>query len=129
MIITRRSVLVAATFGVIFSPGGAFSLASRESFSGTATRLRALVPSPRSALEIGRVYLSRCPEEIGTGPLTRLILLSMSLREVDVAALDHRALPAMLTSCVRADFEKGFTVEIGGWILSRTEARLCALWT
>lgn len=127
MIVTRRFILVAAAFRASLSPGRAW-LASAVCFGGAATRLRALVPAPMSAREIGRIYLAQCPEEDGTAALTRLILSSMSMDEGEVVALNRQALSATFTSRVRTDFEKGCTVEIGGWILSRTEARLCALW-
>jgi hypothetical protein len=129
MIVTRRFLLAAAAFSACMSPNEAFALLSAGRFSGAATQLRALVPAPKSAREIGRMYLAHCPEERGVHALTRLILSSMSLDERDAVALDRQALSAMLTSRVRADFENGETVEIGGWILSRTETRLCALWT
>jgi hypothetical protein len=129
MLVTRRFILAAAALGATFSPRDAVSFVSTECSGGAAMRLRALIPAPVSAREIGRIYLAQCPEEDGIAALTRLILSSMSLDSGNVAALDRQALPAMVTSRVRADFEEEFTVEIGGWILSRTEARLCALWT
>lgn len=119
---TRRTfLLAAAAFGASLPPGPAFSM-------DAATRLRALVPAPTSARELGRIYLAQHPGEDGAA-LTRHILSSLSLDEEAVVALDRQALPAMVTSRVRADFENGRTVEVAGWILSRTEARLCALWT
>ena len=127
---TRRSfLLIAAAFGASLSPGSASSMVSAGYFSDAATRLRSLIPAPTSAREIGRIYLAQYPEEDGAAALTHHILSSLSLDEEKVVALDRQALPAMLSSCVRADFEKGRTVEVAGWILSRTEARLCALWT
>jgi hypothetical protein len=129
MFLTRRFILAAAALGASFSSRLAVSLISTEWSDGAAMRLRALLPAPASAREIGRIYLAQYPEERGIGTLTRLILSSMSPASAEVAALDPQALPAMVTARVRADFEKGFTVEIGGWILSRTEARVSALWT
>jgi hypothetical protein len=129
MFITRRFVLAAAALGANFSPRVAVWSVLTECVGGSAMRLRALVPAPGSAREIGRIYLAQYPAEDSIASLTRLILASMSLASGDVAALDHETLPAMVTSRVRADFEYRFTVDIDGWILSRTEARLCALWT
>ncbi len=129
MIVTRRFILAAAAFGASLSPGGASLLGPAQWFNDAAMRLRALAPSLASAREIGRIYLAQHPEENSISALTRLIHLSMALEEEDVAVLDRKPLSARLTSRVRSDFETGFTVEVGGWILSRTEARLCALWT
>ena len=129
MFVTRRFILAAAALGASLSSHQARSLVSMRHSNGAAMRLLTLVAAPASALEIGRIYLAQCPEEEGIVTLTRLILSSMSLNSGDLAALDCQALPARVTSRVRTDFERGVTVEIGGWILSRTEARLCALWT
>jgi hypothetical protein len=129
MIITRRFILAATAFGASFSLGGALSLASVECFGCTTILLRSLIPAPMSSRKIGRIYLAGHQEEEGTGALTRLILSSMSLDEGYLVAVDRQALLARVTSRVRADFAQGDTVEIGGWILARTEARLCALWT
>lgn len=40
----------------------------------------------------------------------------------ELAARRHR-----LEARVRAEFASGTTVQLDGWVLSRTEARLCAL--
>ena len=128
MIVTRRFILAAAAFGASLSPASASLLVPAQWFNEAAMRFRALVPSPASAREIGRIYLAQHPEENSILALTRLIRLSMSLEEEDVAVFGRQPLSARLTSRVRADFETGLTVEVGGWILSRTEARLCALW-
>jgi hypothetical protein len=129
MIVTRRFILVATAFGASLSPGGALSLVSAECFDCTTRRLRSLIPAPMSSRIIGRIYLAGHQEEEGIGALTRLILSSMSLDEGYVLAADRQSLLARVTSRVRADFSQGDTVEIGGWILARTEARLCVLWT
>jgi hypothetical protein len=126
---TRRFILAAAAYGACLSPCGALPFSAAGRFGDAASRLRALVPAPESAREIGRIYLAGRTGEVGAGTLTDLILSSMSLDEGTIVALDKQALSARLTSRVRADFAKGLTVEIGGWILSRTETRLCALWT
>jgi hypothetical protein len=129
MIITRRLLLTATALSAIFSARVAVSLLSSEWSGGAANRLRALIPVPASAREIGRIYLAQYPEEAGIDTLTHLILSSLSPQSLDVAALDQQALTATMSSRVRADFEQGCTAQIGGWILSRTEARLCALCT
>jgi hypothetical protein len=128
MFFTRRFILFAAALGAGNLPSLAASLYPTKSSGGATMRLRALLPASASAREIGRHYLARYPEEEGDVNLARLILSPMSPESGDVAALDHRELSTLVTSRVRADFENGRTVEIGGWILSRTEVRLCALW-
>jgi hypothetical protein len=128
MIVTRRFILAAAALGACFTAARASPFASAESCDA-AIRLRSLIPAPGSGREIGRVYLAKCPEEAGASALTPLILSSLSLEEGDVAGLEFQALSAKVAMRVRSDFEQGDIVDIDGWILSRTETRLCALWT
>lgn len=42
---------------------------------------------------------------------------------------DSLSLQKMMAEKVQADFENGETVVVRGWILSRTEARQCALFS
>lgn len=68
-----------------------------------------------SAQRLGRAYLRCCPEEAEPGVLRRRLGLD-------------RAAPAQDWSvAMAADFKAGRTVLVDGWVLSRTEARLCAL--
>lgn len=123
---TRRSFAVAlAAFGAALKSSSAMPVSNRR-LGDAASQLRALVLSPASAREIGRLYHAKYPEE-DSAALARHILSSLSLNEANLTAGERQVLPEKLKSCVRADFAKGCTVEVGGWILSRTEARLCAL--
>lgn len=60
---------------------------------------------------LGRAYLQRYPEEASQYQLARLVPADAGLRA-------HQ---------VRADFVAGEWVTLGGWVLSRTECRYCAL--
>jgi hypothetical protein len=82
--------------------------------------LLALVRRPESARVVGRAYLGRHPEEADAARLAAL--LERQLRERGAASLGER-----VARRVRQDFAEGATVHVKGWILSRTEARLCAL--
>lgn len=42
-------------------------------------------------------------------------------------ALDQREAVDTLVSAVRQDFREGRSIQVEGWVLSRTEAELCAL--
>lgn len=72
-----------------------------------------------SARVIGAAYLSAHPEESA--------VLPAFLRGLRARPGDARGLAGELAALVRADFERGNTVRLDGWVLSRTEARLCAL--
>jgi hypothetical protein len=64
----------------------------------------------RRYVALGRAYLQRHPEEAQC-QLAKLV----------------PADPGLRTRQVRADFVAGECVTLGGWILSRTECRYCAL--
>lgn len=75
----------------------------------------------RSAGLLGREYLATVPWEADREVLRRLL-----------PRLDHReaagdAPGEPLRRWVRDDFDAGRVVSVRGWLLSRTEARLCAL--
>lgn len=83
--------------------------------------------SGESGAEIGRVYLRRFPREGDAARLVRCIAGDLD-RPVDaLRALDRRELLSLLERRRSRDFEEGRTVSLEGWVLSITEARLCAL--
>lgn len=83
---------------------------------------------PAAARCIGQMYLREAPAEHDPVQLASLILSSLQLSSDDPVRLPRRALSKRLRVGVRADFAAGRTVILDGWILSRTEARVCALW-
>jgi hypothetical protein len=80
-----------------------------------------------SARVIGRDYLRLVPAEASAAVLTARVVerLPGGLRAVDAAG-DGR-LRELLLGAALEDFEGLRTVELHGWVLARTEARLCAL--
>ena len=90
----------------------------------------ALVPEDffdrvESAAAVGREYLRLVPEERDAARLRQLILADC--RETPGAGSPRRRLHDSVMARQRLDFEAGRTVRIDGWVLSRTEARLCGL--
>lgn len=84
------------------------------SFFGTAAVAR----------EIGEAFLDhvqsdRDPESIRAATAGTLDLIS--------AAKTRQAALTALVRAVRTDFREGRIIELHGWVLSRTEAELCAL--
>ena len=65
----------------------------------------------RAMKSVGRQYLSDQPEEASRAVLAALV----------------PANKAEISVLVREDFELGRLVDIDGWLLSRTECRVCAL--
>jgi hypothetical protein len=82
------------------------------------------VSAAASARNLGVEYLTRYPDEAD-----RSILLGHLAGLVSLSALmgdDDRAV-AGFNDRLRRDFAEGDIVRMGGWLLSRTELRLCAL--
>jgi hypothetical protein len=79
-----------------------------------------------SARAVGYEYLKVAPQEASQKVLVRLLSKDMPgvwWFEGSHSLRDHLALQII------RDFERHRTVEVSGWILSLTEARLCALTT
>lgn len=115
--LTRRGfVKWMVAFGTL-SPG-IVQAAARPRAESTARRLLAAWSHPDSAKEIGRVYLVGHPAEADA------TLLCHYLESTCVQP--ERGRPDW-SAVIRDDFARGNTVVVDGWVLSRTEARLCAL--
>jgi hypothetical protein len=77
------------------------------------------------ARSIGIEYLEQFPSEASASQLLTMIVqhrphvLRTSMTEAEARIFLQRA--------VRQDFHHGHTVELNGWVVSQTEARLCAL--
>ena len=73
--------------------------------------------------QLGLAYQSRFPEEANVASLTRI--LQDSLNQLPVKSTTE--LQDRLNSLIMADFARGDTVLLDGWVLARTEARQCTL--
>ena len=81
----------------------------------------------QSAAFIGREYLRNKPNESDLDLLIDLICSFQREQYSEIAKTDIKELRKLLMLKQRLDFEHGRTVNIRGWILSESEARLCAL--
>ncbi len=127
MTIARRSFFTGSVLLAIASLAGPAMACADRPPRRIADRLRALSGDPASARVLGEAYAELYPCEMGQ-ELPELILSSLSSAQRAAAANDDDALIALIAERVREDFAQGSTVVIDGWLLSRTEARLCALW-
>lgn len=120
---TRRGFLALLTAPV---------LAGAAACTGSATLRAALAGffgDRSSARALGAEYLRLFPNEDDDTRLVRR-LAGGRRRESEweqLAAADPDALFARVRECHRDDFAAGRTVSLRGWVLSETEARLCAL--
>jgi hypothetical protein len=76
------------------------------------------------ASKVGSAFLRQMG--VDAGPASILNATRATTRLIDRASSQDSAIAA-LVSAVRKDFEDGRSVQVDGWILSRTEADLCAL--
>ena len=91
-----------------------------------AERLAGLLSQRQSARVVGAAYLEAAPSEARVGSLVDAIAASL---EGGASALrvEERELRGLLANRVERDFKEDAIVCLRGWILSRTEARLCGL--
>jgi hypothetical protein len=90
-------------------------------------RLAPLLFHRDSACVVGREYLRATPGEATPSVLASLIAERLPAERQALESAREAELRRLLGASVVTDFEKGRTVELDGWVLSETEARLCAL--
>lgn len=88
----------------------------------------ATINDPTTLAELGNSYLKQVPDENSASQLVEYLLVS-STGEAIPETTDSLTLQTLLLQKVQADFQSGKTVVIRGWVLSRTEARQCALYS
>ena len=124
--ITRRRML-----WLLVALGGAVGLARFARvppFRDTArSPLEAVFGHPDSARRIGEAYLSRYPQEADAALLRTRIAGSPEDATRVLDGMRGGELAGWVRDRQREDFRDGRTVVVDGWMLSSTEARLCAL--
>ncbi|MGH3037022.1 MAG: hypothetical protein ACRDMU_07550 [Gaiellaceae bacterium] len=98
---------------------------SQEQLSGSE-RLAALLDG-ESARAVGREYLRAFPAEASRSALTARVAERLPGGSRVLATASDDRLRELLLHATSADFGELETVELRGWVLARTEARLCAL--
>ena len=97
-------------------------LRSRARHAGFNEAMRDLFRWSESAAIVGSAYLRLFPQEAYVALLTRELLGGSA--DIDP---DARSFARNLRRSICSDFRGERVVRIDGWVLSRTEARLCAL--
>jgi hypothetical protein len=114
--VTRRLLLL-----LLAASGGGGAAASRGRGAMAAAPARALLElfdRPARVQALGRAYLAGLQRPPSAAALARAIW-----QELDGAG----PLRARVADLVRRDFAAGRVASANGWLLSQTEARLCAL--
>jgi len=128
--VTRRGFLTGAlgvvTAGLVSMLGVGVYCSRREDLAGWGERgpdrLARALRDPAGARRIGVLYLERHPEEADPTLLEARIAEGAELDGVRCPTTAATALAA----AGRRDFREGRTVQVEGWVLGRTELRLCA---
>lgn len=114
-----------ATVAALGQLGAALVAPSERLSSADATvadMLTQLFPGSGHAVAVGRQFLRLYPEHAD-----RDRLLSVLGEDFVAAASDRTTLLRYCDLLRREDFSAGRTVVVNNWLLSRTEATLCAL--
>lgn len=90
-----------------------------------AARLAGVLGNRHSARAVGREYLRVAPA--AADQLAGAVSAQLAEGRTTLARAGDDELCGALARCVREDFERDAVVTLGGWVISRTEARLCAL--
>ena len=88
----------------------------------------ATINDPATIVEVGKAYINQVPGENSAERLIDQLMISPN-GDAIMATSDSLSLQKMMSEKVQADFENGETVVVRGWVLSRTEARQCALFS
>ena len=124
---------------LLLALGLAGSVAAGSKLSGAAegwlrqgnlrANLTALFIHQESAQAIGRAYLQSYPREADALRLEDQIARGIAGGRMLLATTSKPEVSKLLTDRIRQDFATDQVVKVQGWILSVTEARLCALTT
>jgi F0F1-type ATP synthase membrane subunit c/vacuolar-type H+-ATPase subunit K len=122
---------------LLLALGVAGSVAAGSKLSGAAegwlrqaslrAKLTGLFIHQESAQAIGRAYLQSYPREADALRLEDQIVQGIAGGRALLAATGKPEVSKLLTARIRQDFASDQVVKVQGWILSVTEARLCAL--
>lgn len=89
--------------------------------------LTGLFAHKKSAIFVGQKYLEKVPNEANVSLLVDLIGLPQSNWSSKLTRWDKNDIKGLIRQQQMLDFECNRIEKIEGWVLSKTEVRLCAL--
>lgn len=92
-----------------------------------AERFAALFTRRESAGAVGHAYLAHAPEEASLSELVDAIVARLPGGRAAVLGADQAELRRLVAARIDEDFAQERVVEVAGWLLSSTEARLYAV--
>jgi hypothetical protein len=75
----------------------------------------------------GISYMKSTPSEANIEALAQLICPPWSARHMQLVAAATNEVSGVVAEWAREDFERAQIASVSGWLLSKTEARICAL--
>ena len=84
--------------------------------------------TPKTIHEIGEAYQKQTSNENNKTTLVKLLAMDINGNPIDESA-DSALVASQLAKKIQQDFQQDKTVVVDGWVLSRTEARQCALFS
>lgn len=119
--VTRRRLLELVSAGVMLPvPVFATAIPAGARSEDRAILLRQLLPDLAAARRVGALYLARTPEENDPLQLWHGLFGAASPRETALCR-------SLLAWRITTDFRNAQVLTLHGWVLARSEARLCAL--
>lgn len=119
------SMAVATTFLPLMGCSGPDTTLQRKLSLPTTL---ATINDPTTIAELGKAYMEQVPGENNPQSLIDQLLVGAN-GDIIPETADSLSLQKMMLEKVQADFDNGETVVVRGWVLSRTEARQCALFS
>jgi hypothetical protein len=128
LLLTRRAAIrMASIFGVVVSSNRVFELFRSQPSTELVKKITGFYSYKEDAAIIGIEYLNSAPEEADMYKIGDLICPNDSARFRQLAHANSHEARAIILEWQREDFEHGRIVNVAGWLLSETEARVCAL--
>lgn len=133
MRISRRLFIgsgCASLLGLLTRPAHALLSAPVNTPGVTATdigRVLEVLSLRDSAIHVGRSHLKHAPGEANPLLLYEKLVTGHADLHKALAGTDEQALRKVLSAQCRNDYAGGRIVTLDGWVLSVTEARICAL--
>jgi len=114
---------------ILFAGGALAVIAIANHFFANVDYPRALalpgsltpIMDSKELKELGLVYRSLIPDESRERTVAKRLMEKLSA--------DDNAFTTSLDEVIKKDFAEGNIIEVRGWILSKTEARQCALFS
>jgi hypothetical protein len=128
LLLTRRAAIrMASIFGILLPSNGVFEFFDDRPWAELVKEITGFYSYKEDAAVLGIEYLNSALEDVDMYKIVDLICPNDSVRYRQLAHANSHEARAIILEWQREDFEHGRIVNVAGWLLSETEARVCAL--